>query len=127
MGVTVQMRVNLEPVSCSSCGVLFGLPEEFYEQRVRDHKSWHCPNGHSQYFAAETEEEKLRKVIESDRTRIDYLRKEVDREQKAHSVTKGQLTKTKKRIANGVCPECHRNFTNVARHMATQHPDYAQP
>lgn len=37
-----------------------------------------------------------------------------------------QLTKTRKRIANGVCPCCHRTFQNLARHMAGQHPAYEE-
>src|SRR5690606_15231496 len=35
-----------------------------------------------------------------------------------------QLLKERQRFANGVCPCCNRSFTNVARHMRTQHPDY---
>lgn len=51
----------------------------------------------------------------------------LESERRAHAATKGQLTKTKKRIANGVCPCCNRSFANLERHMAGQHPDYPQP
>lgn len=39
--------------------------------------------------------------------------------------TKGVVTRTRNRIANGVCPCCDRSFTNLQRHMASKHPDYA--
>lgn len=32
---------------------------------------------------------------------------------------------TLRRIAAGVCPCCRRSFTDLARHMSSQHPDYA--
>lgn len=39
---------------------------------------------------------------------------------------KGQLTKLRNRIANGVCPWCQRSFANVARHVEHQHPDQVE-
>lgn len=39
---------------------------------------------------------------------------------------KGEVTKLKKRIANGVCPCCKRSFCNLAAHMKTQHPEYTK-
>ena len=41
------------------------------------------------------------------------------------AAAKGELTKMKKRVGNGVCPCCNRQFVNLQRHMATQHPGYA--
>ena len=54
----------------------------------------------------------------------DRVIRQRDAEQRAHSATKGQLTRARKRAANGVCPCCHRSFENVARHVAKQHPDF---
>jgi len=39
---------------------------------------------------------------------------------------RGELTKLKKRVTNGVCPCCHRSFQNLRRHMATKHPNEAK-
>ena len=39
---------------------------------------------------------------------------------------KGQVTRIKKRVANGVCPCCNRTFKDLAAHMSTQHPDYIE-
>lgn len=35
-----------------------------------------------------------------------------------------KIAQMKKRTANGVCPCCTRSFTNLQRHMKSQHPDY---
>lgn len=51
---------------------------------------------------------------------------QLEAERRAHAATKGQLTKTRKRVAGGVCPCCNRSFVNLGRHMAGQHPDYAE-
>lgn len=40
--------------------------------------------------------------------------------------TKAQLTKTKKRVSNGVCPCCNRTFKQLARHMENKHPEYKE-
>ena len=39
---------------------------------------------------------------------------------------RANVTKLKKRISAGVCPCCTRTFSNLSRHMATQHPDYTE-
>lgn len=37
---------------------------------------------------------------------------------------KGAATRLKNRAKAGVCPCCNRTFQNLARHMASQHPDH---
>ncbi|SKU47360.1 Uncharacterised protein [Mycobacteroides abscessus subsp. abscessus] len=106
------------------CGVPYALNDEFIRQRRKDHKSWHCPNGHSQYYPQknETEEAKARAaMLERQLANRD---EDLRAAKAAHAVTKGKLTKTRNRIAKGVCPCCNRSFANLQRHMAGQHPDY---
>lgn len=45
-------------ITCCSCGVEFCMPTHLYEQRVKDHGWFYCPNGHQQHFTGKTEEEK---------------------------------------------------------------------
>lgn len=40
------------------------------------------------------------------------------------SYARGQLTKLKRRVSNGVCPCCNRSFADLHRHMTEKHPDY---
>lgn len=108
------------------CGVPYALNDEFVRQRRKDHKSWHCPNGHSQYYPQknETEQEKA-KVARLER-QLANRDEDLRAAKAAHAVTKGKLTKTRNRIAKGVCPCCNRSFANLQRHIAGQHPDYPE-
>ena len=43
------------PVGCCKCGVVFGMPSDFYSVMCDsgDARSWYCPNGHQQHFVYE--------------------------------------------------------------------------
>ncbi|HEX9950777.1 MAG TPA: hypothetical protein VGB53_03340 [Rubricoccaceae bacterium] len=43
---------------------------------------------------------------------------EAERQKRRAAAQKGAHTRTKKRIAAGVCPCCNRTFQDLARHMA---------
>lgn len=123
---------------CNTCGIQFAVTEDFIERRD-DHKGFYCPNGHNLYFPQKSDADKLRdqlKEQERQTKKAEYegflYKQEYDREHEAHqatskqlSTTKGQLTKTKKRIAGGACPCCNRSFVDLHKHMHTQHPEYA--
>ncbi len=112
------------------CGMRHAVPEELAECQQRQHDNGervvdiYCPLGHSYVPAGKGEAERLRERLRREERRSASLLAELDQEQASHRATKGQLTKTKKRIANGICPCCHRSFVNVARHMKSQHPDF---
>lgn len=119
---------TFEVVDCANCAVSFGMPTPLYQSRKKDHASFYCPSGHSNYFPAETEEERLKKELSRAqaatadwRARAAQVEAEVDAEKNRHAATKGQLTKTRARIQNGVCPDCNRTFVNLGRHMHTKH------
>lgn len=126
---TVDMA--LETTQCSECGIIYAIPKDRLD-RERNHKGkgWYCPNGHSQVFK-ETEAMRLKHKLdqmEADRDWYRNSREKVieqrDGALRSLSATKGHLTRTKKRIANGVCPCCHRHFENLERHMKGKHPEY---
>ncbi|MBU8834159.1 hypothetical protein KL858_32590 [Mycolicibacterium goodii] len=115
------------------CGVSFAVENGFNERRREDHRNFYCPNGHVMGYLGKTEAQKereradrLQRLVESREADIRFEQRRLMSERRAHAATKGQLTKTKKRVANGVCPCCNRHFANVERHMANQHPDYAR-
>lgn len=94
----------------------------------------YCPLGHVWIIAGEGEADRLRR--ENERlTRVAEARAESvriaveqrDSARRRTAAAKGQLTKVKNRVANGVCPACRRHFANVQKHMDGQHPHYAQP
>lgn len=118
---------------CCSCHVHFGMTQELHNRRRQDHQNFTCPNGHGQHYTAQTEAERLAKELEASRKQRDYWfaeKKRVESEKRstirALNATKGWLHRTKRRIANGVCPCCNRSFKNLHRHMTTQHKDYTE-
>lgn len=134
---TFTLTMTFTTVDCPNCGLTFAITKDFENRRRDDHRTFYCPMGHSMSYngpseaerraqQAEKEAERLRRSVENERARVEYWQAEHKATKSQLTATKGQLTKTKKRAANGVCPCCDRSFTNVARHMATQHPDYAE-
>jgi hypothetical protein len=51
--------------TCPVCGIHYAVPSQFDEKRRQDHRSFHCPNGHSLSFRGETpEERRIRRLSE---------------------------------------------------------------
>ncbi len=122
--------VMMVTVTCYKCGIPFSFPQHFDTRRREDKQSFWCPNGHSQAFV-ESEADRLRnelakkeRELEFQREQRGYADKRADREERRRIALKGQLTKVKKRIQNGVCPCCKRTFQNLLRHMHSQHPGF---
>lgn len=62
------MDVEMEVVHCANCNVTFAVTSDMANRRRHDHKSFYCPNGHSNYFPDKTDEEKLKeKLSEKDK------------------------------------------------------------
>ena len=112
--------------TCVSCGVDFAMTDDLIRARRRDGKTFWCPNGHPQSYT-ETDATRLKKAqqeLERARATQTHLRDQRDAAERSASAYKGQVTRIKKRVGNGVCPCCNRSFANLGRHMAGQHPDY---
>lgn len=128
-------------VNCSVCKTTFGMPRELYNvlQAGAGKLTWYCPYGHPRTFVqGETDEDKLRR----ERDRLTQKLAEKDDEirsawasanqqaewrkagERKLSAAKGQITKIKKRVHQGVCPCCNRQFANLQFHMHAKHPGY---
>lgn len=130
-GVTIEVAASLVTETCcrSDCGILFAVPADWQQRRRRDHTNFYCPNGHSQVYAAKSEEEKLRDELASKER---SLRWESDRRKRAEesamnlarsrSALRGQVTKLKNKAKAGECAFCHEQFANVAAHVQAEHP-----
>ena len=117
--------------TCSTCGVTFAMPERLVEMRMVDGLDWWCPLGHRWHYTTGLS------AVEAERERAEKLRNELDmtnrllagrdedikQERRSHAATKGQLTKARKRAAAGVCQWCNRSFEDLARHVASKHPE----
>lgn len=113
------------------CGIHYAIPTDLYAHVKRQHNDGerqtdiYCPLGHIWVFAGKGAgqiERERREMLEWQLANRD---EDLRSERAAHAATKGQLTKTRKRVAGGVCPCCNRSFVNLRRHMTGQHPDYA--
>jgi hypothetical protein len=125
---TITRTVVLIDTSCVNCGIAFAVPDWWIQARRDDGKDFWCPNGHRLHFGQNTLEQRLARAEQARdaaRAHARAVQDQNDAERRAHAATKGQLTKTRKRVAAGVCPCCNRSFQNLRRHMAGQHPDYA--
>lgn len=121
--------------TCPTCGVLHGIPNDLDDEarRLGEHKiEIMCPNGHVWGYA-KGEEARLREQLERERTRAgrlaaarDQAEAQVRAERAAKTRIKNSRDRERKRVAGGVCPCCNRTFKQLARHMKSQHPDYAE-
>ena len=132
MSNSIDVKITLDPVTCCACGVVFGMERHLKKQRVEDHASFYCPNGHSQHFTGETEADQLRKQLKQRENSLKWAReraageeRRADHAERRLAATKGVVTKMKKRVGAGVCPCCNRHFSALERHMASQHPEFA--
>lgn len=135
IGETTTYSGELVTIECAStgCGVVFALTDNYIAARRRDHATWYCPNGHSRYYPGESDIEKanrLRKLAEQTRndgwTAYEAAQDQLRASQRQKASLKGQLTKARNKIANGVCPvgNCRRHFDNVQAHIASEHPTW---
>jgi hypothetical protein len=126
---TISDTRTLITETCCNCGVLFALESSYQWERRQDRRNFYCPNGHSQHYTAKSEAELLKEAqAEIARQKRIAANKDEDlrSERASHANTKGQLTRTRKkveRVEKGVCPHCTRHFTNVERHVKTKHPE----
>lgn len=135
---TIYRTVTIKTTECCSCGVTFGMPADLYDARRNDHGYFYCPNGHGQHFTGKSEAEKLREELlrrqayfdqrEAQlRDQRDNAKSQRDHAERQKAAARGQVTKIKNRVGNGVCPCCKRTVSQLARHMETKHPDFKAP
>lgn len=124
-GQVINASVQLIVEDCFRCGVLFAIPSDLRKQLLDDRsRSFWCPNGHPQHYIGKTDEQKQRERAERLERQLANRDEDLRSTRASLIATKGVLTRTRKRVANGVCPCCNRSFANLQRHMDGQHPDY---
>lgn len=119
---------TLETTSCW-CGIHLAVPENLLHwARQSKANAIYCPLGHTFVFG-NSFEEKLKKEqerrAEAER-RAQATRDLLAAEERSHAATRGHLTRTKRRVAHGVCPCCNRTFQQLDRHMQAKHPGFVK-
>lgn len=108
---------------CCNCATHFAMDSDLNRRARETGRNFYCPNGHAQCYI-ETELRRLQDDKKSLQNRLSWAETEAKRAKNERKAARASLTRTKNRIANGVCPCCNRTFTNVARHMTSKHPDF---
>jgi len=132
---TITVYGTFTVLNCCNCGLPFCFPEDFEKRRRDDHENFYCPSGHPNYFPykspVEIERDKAAKLaqqleVQEHRTAEALRLAEINN--RSLIATKGHLTRVHKRVAHGVCPvpNCKRTVSQLAAHMKTKHPDYAE-
>lgn len=131
MGAVLAFTHHLETIACGECGIQFAMPSATLKERQDEAGKFWCPNGHQRVFKR-SEADRLRQELEREqqaRKRAEELRnasqKEAEDARLQARFARGKLKALKGRVKNGVCPCCQRSFVQLARHMATKHPDFA--
>jgi hypothetical protein len=127
---TLLGSLTLVEETCCNCFTHFAMDRALHDRSRAEGGTFYCPNGHGQHYT-ETEVQRLKKQLDNANKRMGWAEDsatralaEAQQTRREKAAIKGQLTKTRNRIANGVCPCCNRTFQNVARHMTTKHPDF---
>ena len=130
----LSLEVKLTAIDCGECGGTYAINERYRKQQYDHAGTWHCPYCRTGWGFEETEADRLKKEIANQEQRRRWAeerataaRAEAEHQAARAAGFKGALTKTKKRVAAGVCPCCNRSFENLRRHMDTKHPDYDEP
>jgi hypothetical protein len=100
-------------VTCSECGITFGLPDHYYDSRRREHDTFYCPNGHNQHFPSKTAEEKRIEELERDWRNTSRVLRQRDEE---NTDLKHELRR---------CPVCEEIVTR-AQYVDTIRPKMAE-
>lgn len=111
----IRHELTLETMTCCNCGIVFALPTTLKARLRTTGGSFYCPLGHGQHFT-ETEVSRLRDLLEEANKQNTRLADECARHMR-------ERKRIEKRVHAGVCPCCNRTFQNLARHMASKHPE----
>jgi uncharacterized Zn finger protein (UPF0148 family) len=125
---TLTYTAILNTLACADCGMPFAVPADFERRRREDGKTFYCPQGCKNVYT-KSEVDRLREQLrwaERQRDWAQTAKRAADDQARTSEYRRraavGQLTKMRKRVANGVCPCCQRTFANLAAHIAEKHP-----
>src|SRR4051812_4959444 len=116
--MAIDVTFSMETITCchAGCGIVFAIPEYWQVKRRKDHTSWYCPNGHSQSYQGQTEEEKLRGQLAREQERAGIAERDARAKADLLASERRKLKRLRTRAKAGVCPAgCKRHFTNLER------------
>lgn len=129
---SVNVEVVLDPHECWNCHAWYGLDRAAFDRLRVTGDNWFCPYCGKSTVVRTSVKAQLERQLAAARQQEQWANERAERAARravsaemSRRVTKGHLTRVKKRVAAGVCPCCNRTFADLARHMAGKHPEYA--
>lgn len=119
MGQVLHLTVELTSEDCGNCGGTFAV-NTTYRKRCYDtgRGTFACPYCKTDWgWTGKGELQRVQKQLadEKERLRLALARENEER------AAKDNLERKLKRVNRGVCPDCNRTFSNLARHIACKH------
>jgi len=125
--LTLETVTDFYIESCFSCGCQFGMTVDFKDNRMRLKDTFYCPAGHAQHYTGKSDKELRREAEARERAALDQLQAAEAENRRIKREAKAEATRLAQRARGGVCPCCNRSFVQLARHMASKHPDHGAP
>lgn len=118
----IYVDVELTEINCGECGGTYAINERYREQQAEKGGTWNCPYCKVGWgYSGRGENAQLKLAIEAERrNKIAAL----NRANQA-AAERDKLARKLKRVGRGVCPECNRTFSDLARHMVCKHTKLA--
>ena len=121
--ISIPIHIEL----CYDCGTPIGIEQGAWLNLQDDGGTFYCWRGHRCTTGEGTKQAEIRRLRE-DKERLEQWNREerarAERAERRERAQKAAKTRIKNRVAKGVCPCCKRSFVNLARHMASKHPNY---
>ena len=113
---------------CCLCGIAYAVPAVFNAKRREDGKAFYCPNGHCLNYTFSEMQRLQHVVVEKQQLLNQSQQREVAL---GTALKKVEMANRRfaKRLESGLCPVegCKRHFTNLQRHIATEHKGAVLP
>lgn len=112
----------MHAADCITCGVPIVMPAVLERTLRANHAYFHCVHGHSQCWPQQSELEKTKELLASERRWRELAQQGEAAAKKAAEAARATAEKVTNRAAVGLCVCCNRSFRNLARHMKAKHP-----
>jgi hypothetical protein len=120
--IEISTKTKLVTETCYKCHVLFAMPAEMQERCSNFGDTFYCPNGHAQCYVR-SEVDILRDKLSEKDAALRYSQVQLNGALDKVAEKSKELRQIKRRVHAGVCPHCHRHFSNVERHIHSKHQD----